>query len=185
MPRTVFRREALWRDNTTVSASHELVETIADTDSVLIDMLPVTGANLQCGAVRVPVSAITPVLTGIPFTNGFSPWAWVASKSQFCNPDEVADSQPACQSAAAYDTTGSGDGRFAVGPIFLNSLGRCTVPAGGTRASHMRAARAGVPSSLPALSSNERHWRRCAIAKIDVMGPDPLAGAASKPRAGG
>ena len=118
-----------WPQKATLLASHELVEAITNPDAVLVEMLPVIGANLQCGGSRLPVSTLTPVLTGPPIANGISPWAWVSGKSQMCNPHEVSDD---CKTSVSYETTGTADGRFAVSEIFLNSQGRCITPVGAT-----------------------------------------------------
>lgn len=124
---------------TTSAASHELVEAIVNPDSVLIEMLPVSGANVQCNGVRVPIatlqSSVTPIPVPIAF-NGIEPWAWVSGLSVFCNPEEIADSFSAATNHCTRDftynttgTTGTGDtnGIYTVQGYFLNSLGRCSI----------------------------------------------------------
>lgn len=111
---------------TTFLATHEIVETITNPDSVLVEMPPVVGANVQCNAVRIPVSSLSPIVTVPPAINGLEPWSWASSASQFCNPDEVSDT---CTSPASYNTTGLSDGVYVVSPIFLNSRRACSVAA--------------------------------------------------------
>lgn len=113
----------------TFMATHEIVEATTNPDSVLVEMPPVVGANVQCNGVRIPVSTISPIGHVPPAANGLAPWAWTSSASQFCNPDEVSDSA-ACGTPALYSTTGAPDGNYRVSPIFLNSRGACTVPTG-------------------------------------------------------
>lgn len=110
----------------TFLASHEVVETITNPDSVLVEMPPLVGANVQCNRARIPVTAVTPVTTVPPAVNGIEPWSWSSSASTFCNPDEVADT---CLSAVSYNATGLPDGVYRVSPIFLNSRGACSVAA--------------------------------------------------------
>lgn len=111
---------------TTFNATHEIVETITNPDSVLVEMPPLVGANVQCNTVRLPVSSLSPVGTVPPAFNGLEPWSWTSSASQFCNPDEVSDT---CTTPASYNTTGLPDGVYSVSPIFLNSRRACTVAA--------------------------------------------------------
>jgi len=115
---------------TTFLSSHEVVETITNPDSVLIELPPVIGANVQCDGVRIPASSLTPVLASPPAINGIVPWSWTSNASQFCNPDEVADSG-SCNMPTLYSTNGTSAGEFMVSPIFLNSRGACTMPASG------------------------------------------------------
>lgn len=119
---------------TTAAASHELIEAIANPDSVLIEMLPIVGANVQCNGFRIPVaslqSSVTPLPVPVAF-NGIEPWAWASGLSQFCNPEEISDafagSTGHCSSAFSHNTTGKPDGVYQVSGYFLNSLGRCAI----------------------------------------------------------
>lgn len=110
----------------TFLATHEIVEAITNPDSVLVEMPPVVGANVQCNRVRIPVASISPVNTMPPALNGQEAWSWASGASQFCNPDEVSDT---CTSPASYNTTGFSDGVYMVSPIFLNSRRACSVAA--------------------------------------------------------
>jgi hypothetical protein len=122
---------------TTSAASHELVEAIVNPDAVLIELLPVSGANAQCNGARFPAASLpfTPIPAPIAF-NGIETWAWVSGLSQLCNPEEIADSFTGatnhCTGDFRYNTTGTtatgdAEGIYAVQGYFLNSLGRCSI----------------------------------------------------------
>lgn len=124
-------------DATTSIATHEIVETITNPDSVIIEMAPITGAAVQCNGIFFPVDAVpVPPFSGPfppqPFLNGASRWAWTTSKSALCNPDEIADS---CSSAANFQTTPASttpipnDGLYSVSQIFSLAKGACAVSA--------------------------------------------------------
>jgi hypothetical protein len=49
-----------FRAATTVNATHEMVEAITDPDSVIIEMAPIAGANVQCNGSFWPIAALLP-----------------------------------------------------------------------------------------------------------------------------
>lgn len=112
----------------TFVSTHELVETITNPDSVIIEMSPVTGAAVQCNGVNFPVGAAIPVPPIGPgplvVLNGQSPWAWNSSRSVICNPDEVSDQ---CSAPLRFRTTNTLDGAYIVSGIFLNSRRACSL----------------------------------------------------------
>lgn len=107
-------------DSTTTAASHELVETITDPDSVVLEMPPVIGANIQCNGVRLPVTALTPITTVPPAYNDPALWAWTSPGSEFCHPDEIAD--------GCLGTSYAPAGNSVVSPYAIPSQGDCALP---------------------------------------------------------
>lgn len=119
---------------TTSSASHELIEAIVNPDSLLIEMLPISGADVQCNGARFPIAALQSSVTPfplLPMSNGVAPWAWASSLSKLCNPEEISDNfegaKNRCDTVFPYNTTGAPDGMYTVSGYFLNSLGRCAI----------------------------------------------------------
>jgi len=99
----------------TYSATHELVETMTNPDSVIVGMYPTAGETLHCnGIVLQPVSGL--------ISN--STWAWVSNKSIICNPNEVADE---CDTAT-FNTSSSTLDSYTVSQIWRNSTGACSNP---------------------------------------------------------
>jgi hypothetical protein len=116
-------------DRTTFSATHELVETITNPDSVIVEMAPVNAAMIQCNGIFIPASAAVPLppVGGAPLQpifNGLERWSWTSNKSVLCNPDEVADQ---CRVGTPFQTTKTTNGTYSVSQYHLNSLGRCAV----------------------------------------------------------
>lgn len=68
-------------DDATHLASHELVETITDPDSVVLGMFPIAGETLECNGFSLP--------PGAALLNAM--WGWISASSSFCNPNEIAD----------------------------------------------------------------------------------------------
>jgi hypothetical protein len=98
-------------DTATFGASHELVETMTNPDSVIVAMRPVAGETLQCDQLVLPP-------TGEPPN---SPWGWASNKSVICNPDEIADQ---CMVSERYKTSAAVS--YSVTKIWQNSVKACT-----------------------------------------------------------
>ena len=115
-------------DAVTSFASHELIETITNPESVIVEMAPVIGAMLQCNGIFLPIGAAVPIPPftppPMPVINGQAPWAWARASSPMCNSREIADSP--CGSRT-FATNTQPEGRFTVSQYFLNSIGSCTV----------------------------------------------------------
>jgi hypothetical protein len=104
--------------------THEIVEATTNPDSVLVEMPPVVGANVQCNGVR-DSGTDHPIACA---ACGQWPGAPPGHPASHFNPDEVSDSA-ACGTPASYSTTGAPDGNYR-NAIFLNSRGACTVTTG-------------------------------------------------------
>jgi hypothetical protein len=164
-----------WRGvkpDTTVLATHEMVEAITDPDSAIIELAPVTGANLQCngnfyqfGAIPVPPLATPPTLLVI---NGKSPYSWTDNTFNFCDPQEIADT---CNETEQFSTTLKPDDNYYVSGIRLNSTHTCGVsPVQGTVTD---------PPTPPPESAHQRCLDACSAALERCM-----AGAHTGPERG-
>lgn len=106
------RRKIL--DSATYLATHELVETITNPDSVIVGMLPLAGETLLCNNIAIPQV--------LGAGNANSSWAWASTTmNQLCNPNEIADQ---CGSASFKTSGGS---IHTVTQMWQNSAGVCTV----------------------------------------------------------
>jgi hypothetical protein len=118
---------------TTVNATHEMVEAITDPDSVIIEMAPITGVNVQCNCSFWPIDVLLPPPISAPVglvLNGCARYAWTDTTFNICNPQEIADT---CNTVFPFATTIKPDGRYQVSGYRLNSAGRCLVsPVQGT-----------------------------------------------------
>ena len=98
----------------TTSASHELVESITDPDSVVLGMFPIFGETLTCALVIVPSGT----------SDMMAPRAWESSANpsgdhNICSPNEIADE---CPSSVTYDTAAAS---YQVQQAYSNRAKRC------------------------------------------------------------
>jgi len=105
-----------------------MVEAITNPDSVILELGPLIGVNVQCNGTFWPVGLIPIPPIGPPpglfVLNGISRYAWTDAMFNICNPQEIADT---CKTAMPFATTVKPDGNYQVSGIRLNSTGSCQV----------------------------------------------------------